>query len=331
MGWKSWLGWGGAGRGTASDAPATGFRATVACGGTVSLDIPAAYQCETDEEGTLLAFPPGDDTVVLRVSVITFRTQDGRSGKGAGADHCREQARKKGLPLEELGDRAIMIDQSHETENGTPLLIETWTIGGDEAIAVVTVTTVAAQLEAASAQQLRAGMPRVVRSLRFLQHVEVVETANGPLETRVSRTDQSPHRIDPFGPEDDQWLAEALLAVHALARRYNVAQNHMLTPSQLDRLFSLWMSDSSSRPSADTVADGVGAAMGEHLVQAGGMSWVVVTDEDGRTRAVHHPRGSTLAFPVSSVMKRIESGETQFVEAVAEVVLQRIRTADEPV
>lgn len=85
----------------------------------------------------------------------------------------------------------------------------------------------------------------------------------------------------------------------------------MLTPNELDIVFSRWMTDEEPKELADEVAAALGAAFGDYLVDEHGFRWVVVQDEYGREYAVSDAAARVTAFPRSSVSKRIEDGETE--------------------
>lgn len=98
----------------------------------------------------------------------------------------------------------------------------------------------------------------------------------------------------------------------------------------MDTIFARWLSDGDEqdRTSDAEVADALGAALGEHLIRSLGMRWVTVSDDDGVARAIRHEAALTMAFPVDSVRKRIESRETDFIVKVAAIVKSQIATAE---
>ena len=63
------------------------------------------------------------------------------------------------------------------------------------------------------------------------------------------------------------------------------------------------------------MAGALGAAFGEYLVEQHDFRSVVVNDQYGTDYAVRHQVGSTMAFPVSSVIKRIERNEPDCFKA----------------
>src|SRR5690606_35243220 len=86
----------------------------------------------------------------------------------------------------------------------------------------------------------------------------------------------------------------------------------LLDPEELDRVFSRWTLEEGEKEPPHVVANALGAAFGEYLVERHGFSWAVVTDAYGTEFAVTHPLGKTTAFPRASVEKRIENGQTEF-------------------
>lgn len=108
------------------------------------------------------------------------------------------------------------------------------------------------------------------------------------------------------------------------------------TAAALDRAWSAWLAQWESTP-AETREDpnpfinAVGIALGQHLVDALGLRWVIVTDQYGTEVAVHGDPGNVLIFPPNLVGKRFASRTTGFIAPLIEQVcadIGRSRGAD---
>ena len=328
-GWLARLGGSGRRAAVATSPPAGAVRRVPIGGGTATVELPTDFGTELDPEGTTVAFPP-DLPVTLRLSVITFTTPDGRPG--AGIDHVRRNAREAGVEVTESGGNAVMMTTEDSQEDGVPLLVHYWAVGGDDAIALVSATVPRAEAADARVVALIGRVPEIVASLEFTDRVELMETPQGPITTRVSTVEPKPQTVRPFGEADRAWLAASLRQAEALAVRYDApAAAASLSPAVLDRVFARWLGDvACDRPDGGVVAAAAGAALGEHLVRAAGMEWAVVTDDAGTARAVRHAATHVMAFPQESVLKRIERGEADFVDNIARAVVHQIEISSAP-
>jgi hypothetical protein len=63
-------------------------------------------------------------------------------------------------------------------------------------------------------------------------------------------------------------------------------------------------------PSETVKLQCLGIAFGDALAQEMGLTWVAVEDEHGRDPALRDPGKTTVLFPMTSISKRIENGET---------------------
>jgi len=62
----------------------------------------------------------------------------------------------------------------------------------------------------------------------------------------------------------------------------------------------------------------LGITLGDALVQKMGVTWVAVEDEYGRDPALRDPGKTTVIFPMTSISKRIEKGESVDVRTLFE-------------
>ncbi|MFT3697487.1 MAG: DUF3806 domain-containing protein [Kofleriaceae bacterium] len=111
------------------------------------------------------------------------------------------------------------------------------------------------------------------------------------------------------------WIANNVARATEMARKYG-------------GLDDVWTSFSGAlRASGDdpnTVINMVGIAIGQQLVDALGLSWVIATDEYGTELAVYREANNVLVYPCNLVAKRWQSGETNFIEPIVASMIRDI-------
>lgn len=115
--------------------------------------------------------------------------------------------------------------------------------------------------------------------------------------------------------------ADKLRKIHELddaAINFLAAYRPDTTPSlkTYDEAFRLWQRDESRRFSIDDVVERLGAYLGNRLAKDFDMEWVEVTDEYGTDLAVRARTFEVMSFPLSSVAKRIQNNEYDFMVGV---------------
>ena len=124
--------------------------------------------------------------------------------------------------------------------------------------------------------------------------------------------------------QERAWIADNLARATAMAKKYGGDPETLARPTLagLDGLWATWsaaLRDSGDDP--NPLINMVGVALGQHLVEALGLTWVIATDEYGTELAVHGEPNDVLIYPCNLVAKRWQAGETEFVARVgAEVV-----------
>ena len=95
-----------------------------------------------------------------------------------------------------------------------------------------------------------------------------------------------------------------------------------------DRAFRAWQTSASPQHSKDQVVEILGAYLGNCMIADFDMEWVMVTDEYGTDYAVRGKTNDVMAFPFSSVMKRIEDGEHEFLYGVYHTLKHTLKSGD---
>ena len=89
------------------------------------------------------------------------------------------------------------------------------------------------------------------------------------------------------------------------------------------------MLDEEEKEADDLVANALGAMFGDFLVENHGFRWVVVTDEYGAEYAIKHSIAETMAFPRSSVQKRIEDRCPEFFQDLYVGILDHLKRSEQ--
>jgi Domain of unknown function (DUF3806) len=138
-----------------------------------------------------------------------------------------------------------------------------------------------------------------------------------------------PQQISTPNDEEQQRLdrqravVEALLADDAESRRKFTTAAGKLGTIRAVLAAKLFRAD----PSYELQC--LGVVLGDAMVLALGLEWVIVADEQGRDPALRVPATSILLFPLTMISKRVERGEAVDVfdlfNGVAAMVAERTR------
>ena len=100
------------------------------------------------------------------------------------------------------------------------------------------------------------------------------------------------------------------------------------TLKDFDEAFRLWQNEKKPRYTQQQVMEIMGAHLGNTLAKDLDMEWVVVTDEYGTDYAVRGKKYEAMSFPFSSVMKRIESNEHDFMFGIYHTIKTSIKDGE---
>ena len=83
-----------------------------------------------------------------------------------------------------------------------------------------------------------------------------------------------------------------------------------------DRAFHAWQTSEKKQHSNEEVIEILGGYLGNRCIADHDMEWVTVTDEYGTDYAIRSKTVEVMAFPFSTVLKRIEANEHDFLNGV---------------
>ena len=154
-----------------------------------------------------------------------------------------------------------------------------------------------------------------------------IETPDGSVEAQKTTIEPFPHTVTIVTGDELSLLESLALEAPAFAGSYvpNVTEFDL---ADYDRAFRAWQISDSPQHSNQEVVEILGAYLGHRLVLDFDMEWVVLTDEYGTAYAVRSKSVEVMAFPFSTVLKRVESNEYDFLYRVYFAVKQQLARSD---
>jgi len=253
-------------------------------------------------DNNLFAYPV-NDFITLRFSSISF-PKEAELYDDFAKTIVSERAADEHYPYYESGDKGILsFEEESEDDDGQQMLVKFWEIGSKSKMVVVSATILVDKLADPGVQDLLDSMPRIIESV-------TVETGK--------RT------IVPFGPSENAWLEQNLQLAASLGVKYG--SGGVLKTEELDLIFSRWTDDDEEKESGESVANALGTAFGDCLVDRFGFEWGVISGPFGTDYVVRCDISETMVFPISLVAKRIERNESITFQglwmAILDVVLR---------
>lgn len=282
-----------------------------------TVELPDSLSVEMEDDQTLLAYPESN-CVSLRFSSISFTKKGEDSGDTAKSYVCKTASEEQ-HPYYEIGDKGVLSFEEPSEHDGHQLLVKYWYVGSKSTMLVISASILSSKLADPDVKELLDLLPRIVESVAITKTHKIAsyEGHEVPITEECVEPDQQ--KITPFGPSENAWLEENRQFAAALGVKYGGGGE--LVPEELDVIFSRWTYEDQDKEPGDSVANALGAAFGDYLVDQHGFCWVVVTDQYGTDYAVKHQIAETMAFPSSSVMKRIERDEPECFQDLRAAIL----------
>lgn len=155
-----------------------------------------------------------------------------------------------------------------------------------------------------------------------------IETASGTVTAESTTVDPIPQTITPVTGDE----LSHLLALSDPSRQFlysYVEPGVEPTLEAYDLAFKRWRTSKSTTKFTDEkVTEILGGILGNRCVADLNMEWVIVTDRYGTDYAVRSREREVMAFPFSTALKRIESGENDFMFGVFETIKHMLKNSD---
>ena len=134
--------------------------------GIYLIEIPKKYLWEYDNEDTLLFYPKGEETITMRVTVLSFERKDGKPSHGS--DIVLEDAISKNFKYEILSEGLVLSEAPPEqtTEGDTKLIMQFWYLGRDNSLIIFSSTTILEREDNKAVIDMRRDLPQIFRSIK---------------------------------------------------------------------------------------------------------------------------------------------------------------------
>ncbi len=154
-----------------------------------------------------------------------------------------------------------------------------------------------------------------------------IETPEGTVVGHTTEVDDFPQKVVPVNAAEARQFEEWARGATGFLTAYGTPQSEN-DLKQYDEAFKGWQDSQAKRHSDQDVINILGAYLGQRMVQDFDMEWVMVTDQYGKDYAVRHKTSELLTFPFSSVMKRIEDNEHDFIHGVYHVLKHEVEQGE---
>jgi hypothetical protein len=287
-----------------------------------TFEIPGNYTTEWDED-TLLFYPKDDPRdITFRISTISVVPKD--DSVNCGVSHIGKIATEYNASIHGNDRKAWIHYTNDSVEDGLPSVIHFWHVGQFNSVVILSATVIKSAEKKRSIRDALVLAEKIVESICVTKHHRTFDDPDGKITITIeefpSPLNEEARR--PFEAEENEWLRTSLAAAAELSTRYG--SGGAPTPADLDKIFSRWLHETGDKEPPELIIDALGAAFGQFFVDHHGFSWKVVIDQYGTEYAVDHPVGQNTAFPRSSIEKRIESGDEDFLHPIYRTVLQHL-------
>lgn len=291
--------------------------------GTIS--IPSFFTTELEGEATLLAYCPQDDAINLRVSSLEIIPKS--DSQTAAFTSVLEKAQEEKLQYTLLKEKCILEQEAEMEEEGLALISKQWEIGIRNTLVILSASIVKSKANQQIVKKILAKIPQIIESIQITLRHEIIETDEGRTHITSKTVDPWPHKITPFGPYENRWLEDNLYRARQLGIKYG--SGGQLEPQELDVIFSRWISETETKEDEETIVNALGAAFGAYLANRLGFEWFIMADDEGREYMIRHTAKQVMAFPRSSVYKRIVGGDTDFFHGIYMALKSRLENEAE--
>lgn len=295
--------------------------------GSYTLKVSKKYLTERDEkEGTVMIYPKGSECITLRIDLLSFNPKDESVELTTGYDYVGQNSENKSNELFFVNDMAIAFSEKKTVENGTNLIMKFWEIGPkDNKLIIMSATILEKKQYDKRVKALLDSIPDIIKGIEPTEKYNSIETSSGIISFTTIKQEPIDQKIVQLNENDKEFINTWIKNGKNIILYYKpkLLQSD-LTIKLLDFVFDDWLNDKNKeRFSPDSIANGLGVVFGELLSKELSMKWVKVIDEYGEDYGIRSHDNFT-SFPISSVYKRIESGESGFFSDLFEMLKHTI-------
>jgi hypothetical protein len=156
---------------------------------------------------------------------------------------------------------------------------------------------------------------------------DYVQTPDGPIAVNTSTGEASPQKFRRLSVQECARLGYLAAKANSFLRDY-IGEVNNPGLKDYDRAFQVWQRSPLKKYTRQEVIEILGSYLGEKLIQDLDMEWVEVSDEVGTDYAVRHVQFEVVAYPFSSVMKRIDDNSYDFIYKIYHTVKDRLASGE---
>lgn len=285
------------------------------------------YEVEKDaDEGTILIYPKGEETITLRIDTLSYTAKDENSQIITGYDYIllKEKGDNQSIYFED--NLAVAFHEISTQENGTPLEMKFWRIGTQDSLMVfLSATVLKEKKNSREVKNLLSEIPDIIRSLKKTSSEHSIQTPSGTLNYHMNKVPSIGMSVQNLASDDRKFIETWFINGYNIIRYYLPEINlEDVSYKILDSTFEEWLRDrNQERFNQDSIANGLGVVFGNMLSKELEMVWAKVNDEFGEDYCIRSIENYT-AYPISSVYKRIESQDTGFFMNIYEMIKHMI-------
>ena len=287
--------------------------------GTFICSIPDSFTTETEENGTLLTYNPQKDDICYRISFISFEPKD-INEKKAAERQVQEDIKNKKLEQKKIGQYNVAVIAENQIENDS-YMIKYWEFGLDNNIFILSVTFPSSKIN--EIKKYNVQMENIIKSIQINEHSEKLSVDGAEINYKKKLGNQNQKsQLRDLTKEEKEFINKNIELGKKIANSFCVEEiaNEL---KKLDVIFKKNL-DCKSDFSDDEIASGLGVLFGEIMREQLSMEWQMITDEYGTDYCLIHKKTNTMIFPISTVYKRVESGEYDFFWDIYQIVKKHI-------
>ena len=154
-----------------------------------------------------------------------------------------------------------------------------------------------------------------------------IDTPDGEVIAHDTKVESSHQAITVIDGDELSWLQSLDADAPKFVSHYvpNVTQPGL---KDYDTAFRAWQLDKSSPYTDEEVVELVGSCLANKCISDFNMEWVTVTDDYGTDYAIRGIRVEIMSFPFSTVRKRIEDNNYDFVNGVYYTIKEMLSNGD---
>ncbi len=273
--------------------------------GLKSISVPEKYYSDwEDEQQTVVLYTAKEDTVFIRISVLSVAPKDESKGVNI-QDTVAENAEKEGYVLNIKGDKSYFSYHSDSLEDGNVTYI--YEVGYLNNYIIFSVTI---PIENQESEETKNALSDIEEMIETIAIISLKRT--NVFEPKYTDYKEVYERVAEVLNIDTSELD----ALHEKNRTVSLIQEiidqEVYSKDQTYELQSL------------------GLALGDYIqYHFSGFKWGIVRDEYGRDLCLNHQEQSIVIFPLTMISKRIEDGEFVSVQHLVDTLSEIVNDAIE--